>query len=107
MTNEIKSALHHAQERLADLLAKRQEIDKQIVDWKRVTDSLSVVSEEIDTSIPPDLELPSDFAEKLTLGFTDAIRAVLQSASERVTPTQVRDELVRIGFDLKKYAQPM
>ncbi len=107
VTDQIKAAVEHAQQQLADLLSKRQEIDKKIIDWKRAIDSLAVVSEDVETSIPPDLEMPPDFAEKLSVGFTDAIRAILQRARAEMTPTQIRDELVAIGFDLKKYAQPM
>jgi hypothetical protein len=107
MAKEIKSALEHAQQKLSGLLAERQKVDKQIMDWKRVIDSLSVVSEGIDTSIPPNLELPANFSEKPSLGFTDAIRAIVGKSQAGVTPTEVRDQLREIGFDLTKYKQEM
>ncbi len=106
MTNRIKAALEHAQRQLADLLADRQNIDKQIMRWKRVVDSLAVVSEDVDTSIPADLELPASFFVR-ELRFTDAVRAIVERSQVGVTPMEVRDELIRIGFDLTKYKQQM
>lgn len=107
MKKEIKSALEHAQKQVARLLADRQEIDKQIIRWKRVVDSLAVVSEDVETSIPADLELPAGLSEKPGIGFTDAIRVIIANSKIGLTPTEVRDELRRIGFDLRKYKQEM
>ncbi len=107
VANEIKSALEHAQKQLSGLLAERQRIDKQIICWKRVLDSLAVVSEDVRTSIPADLELPAGVSEKPALGFTDAVRAIVEKSQVGLTPTEVREELIRIGFDLTKYKQQM
>jgi hypothetical protein len=99
--------LKHAQRKLASLLEERKRIDQRIVEWKRVADSLSVVSTDSAVSIPADLELASGLPQTLALGFTEAIRGVVEAAKHDITPKEVRDALVRLGFDLSKYAQQM
>jgi hypothetical protein len=41
------------------------------------------------------------------LGITDAIRAILENAKERMTPQDVRRALANKGFDLSGYSAPM
>ena len=41
------------------------------------------------------------------LGLTDAIRAVLKKATDRVSPSDVRQTLQQKGFDLSGYSAPM
>ncbi|MBX5482667.1 MAG: hypothetical protein IRZ16_12635 [Myxococcaceae bacterium] len=38
------------------------------------------------------------------LGITDACRAILRSSKRALTPTEIRDQLQAMGFDLSKYA---
>ena len=40
-------------------------------------------------------------------GLTDACRVVLKNAGTPVTPTEVRDRLESIGFDLAKYSNSL
>jgi len=108
----ISAALEAAHQKLSDLLSERATIDKEIVDWKRVIDSLLAVSESEDTD-PAVVEV-SAFVEgkpgKQTVKFTDGVRMVLQQNSNREIPIsvpEIRDQLTNLGFDFAKYAQPL
>jgi hypothetical protein len=98
---------------LNKLLSERARIDKEIVDWKRVIDSLLAVSEN-DESDPPDAELGDWLARELggskALKFTDGIRIVLRQNASRKLPIsvpEIRDQLINLGFNFAKYAQPL
>jgi hypothetical protein len=47
------------------------------------------------------------FMPGIPCGLTDACRAVLRNADIPVSPTEVRDRLVAIGFDLSKYSNEL
>lgn len=47
------------------------------------------------------------FAPNVFWGLTDACRLVLRSAGHPMTPTEVRDRLHAIGFDLSKYSSSL
>ena len=40
-------------------------------------------------------------------GFTDAVRKVLRSAGEPLTPADVKDRLPNVGFNLASYSNPL
>jgi hypothetical protein len=46
-------------------------------------------------------------AEEKREGLTDAVRSILKTSDEVFTPTQVRDELRRSGFDVDRYENPL
>ncbi len=106
MADPIKSALDVAKAKIDQLLSERSEIDKEIVDWKKVADSLSAVSGEVSADLPPDVDLTNSLAPALTLKFTDAIRWILKSYGPLSAP-RVRDELIQLGFDFSKYKQEL
>jgi len=104
--------LEEAHQRLNKLLNERNTIDKEIVNWKRVIDSLLAVSESEDTD-PSDVEV-SAFVENetgvKTIKFTDGVRLVLSQNASRDIPIsvpEIRDQLMNLGFDFAKYAQPL
>jgi hypothetical protein len=108
MTDPIETALSHAKERLSSLVKEREKIEKEIVDWKRVVDTLSVVAESENFELPSDLELPIGFAgKKATVKFTDAVRQVMKNIHGTISAPQVRDQLMAIGFDFSKYKQEL
>jgi len=127
MADAVKKALVEAKAKLDKLVNERKRIDKEIVDWKRVFDSLTAVSEEVSDSLPPDVEVvvsaqfvgpyeeQSDDPSKqvssppLRLNFTDAIREILRlrEARDFVPVPAIRDELVAWGFDFSKYKQEL
>jgi hypothetical protein len=102
----IQSALDTARAKLTELVNARGRIDKEIIEWKRVVDSLSAVSETVSEDVPSDIGL-AELAPVLRLKFTDAIRDILKTADGYVTAPQIRDQLIRMGFDFSKYKQEL
>jgi hypothetical protein len=105
MPDPIQDALAEARSKLDKLVAERARIDKQIIEWKRVVDSLTVVSEEASDELPADVTLDERLA--LTMKFTDGVRMALQLAGGPLTVPQLRDQLVSVGFDFSKYKQEL
>jgi hypothetical protein len=112
MVDPINSVLETAHQKLGQLLAERSKIDKAIVDWKRVIDSLLAVSESEDAD-PSDVEV-SAFVGNETgtrrIKFTDGVRLVLRQNASREIPIsvpEIREQLINLGFDFAKYAQPL
>jgi hypothetical protein len=108
----INAALEMAHEKLSQLLADRAKIDREIVDWKQVIDSLLAVTES-EVVDPSDVEV-SAFVEgkpgKQTVKFTDGVRMVLSQNANRTIPIsvpEIREQLINLGFDFAKYAQPL
>ena len=127
MAVAIKKTLEHAEKTLEKLLRERGRIDRQIIDWKRVIDSLIAVSEEVSGELPPDVEVtvvgqfvgpnesmsddPSKHVKSppIRFNFTDSIRELLQQreSSKFVRVPEIRDELLEWGFDFSKYKQEL
>lgn len=121
MADAIKTALQEAKTKLDELWVERRKIDEQILDWKRVIDSLCAVSEDVSDTLPPDIEfivrvqgtLPSGdnpTAESLPtkVSFTEAIRTILRLRELKLVPVpEIRDELIACGFDFSKYKQKL
>lgn len=126
MPDAIRNALEEAKSKVDRLLIERKKIEEQILDWKRVIDSLCAVSEDVSDTLPPDVEAivkvqalgpeetPSDdnpkHAESLPVkvSFTEAIRTILRIRELRVVPVpEIRDELMACGFDFSKYKQKL
>jgi hypothetical protein len=112
MVDSINRVLETAHQKLNQLLSDRARIDKEIVDWKRVIDSLLAVSSS-DTDDPSDVEVSAfvnDKPGKTTIKFTDGVRMVLRQNANRNIPISVpdiRDQLINVGFNFAKYAQPL
>jgi hypothetical protein len=112
MVDPINHALETAHQKLNQLLSDRGRIDKEIVDWKRVIDSLLAVSAS-DIDDPSDVEVSAfvnDKPGKTTIKFTDGVRMVLrQNASPNmsISVPEIREQLINLGFNFAKYAQPL
>ncbi len=100
-----KKALDAAQKEIIEQLKKRQEIDKRIVSLKRTIDGLTAICDEIGMVLPPDLTIPPDLEQRDSL--TESILKVLSESTIGLTPTQVRDALIKIGFNVERYKQEM
>ena len=100
MTEDLKSALQVFTDRLkaaegerAELEIKMREKDREIENLKKAVHQTLTV-------------LGVAFGEPISsMGITDAIRHVV--AFNRTTPTQVREELDKQGFNLSAYQNPM
>ena len=98
-------ALQEARKALNEALEDRSAIEHRIVSLKQTIEGLSSLCEPESSE---DL-LPSAFGAPGTPAtLTDAIRTVFSESTEHMlTPPEVRDALVRRGFDLRKYKQAL
>jgi hypothetical protein len=103
-----------ARERLKELLRQEIEIKDQISHWGPVVDQLARLSgETIDQDIASRInELKQDEASAAgagqEMGLTEAIRWVFrQPLLLPLTPTQVRNRMAEMGYDLSKYKHVM
>ena len=96
-----------AREKLRELLRQEESVKQQISHWAPIAEQLAKLS---------GLELDKDIAERINqeaaagkeMGLTEAIRWVFrQPVLLPLTPTQVRDRLAEMGYDLSKYAHVM
>ena len=109
MTDPIQDALAKARKKLDELVTERTTIDREIMNWKRVVDSLTAVSHEHSDELPADVRLFADpkLTPLLNLKFTDAIRNVLASVDGYISAPAMRDQLIDLGFDFTKYKQEL
>ena len=101
-----------ARDKLLDWIRREQEAREQVEHWVTVVEKLAEISGE---------EVPEEIKKKIQqlksakhpdgvedMGLTEAIRWVFrQPMLLPLTPTGVRDELARMGYDLEKYAAMM
>ncbi len=103
---------------MGNLMVERKKLEQEIVEWKRVVDSLSAVSEEVSENIPPDLEIISSAYYSLDpsirsshstrIKFTDAVREILRLQHPRVLRVPaIRDYLIDWSYDFSKYKQEL
>lgn len=89
-----REALEAAQKEYDELQARRVEIDARLARLRETLVSLSyLVSEDGPT-------------ESLTvggLGLTEAVAKVLRLSGMALSPSNIRDELSRLGFNIKRY----
>jgi hypothetical protein len=92
MTHEdYRRALDAATREYEELGARRRAIDKRLAELAQTIGTLSTL-----IGLTP----------TVPLGLTDAIRLVMR-AGVPMTPTEVRDRLRGIGFDVSKYANDL
>jgi hypothetical protein len=103
-----------ARERLKELLRQETEAKEQISHWVPIVEQLArLTGETIDPDIASRInELKQDEASAhgagQEMGLTEAIRWVFrQPLLLPLTPTQVRDRMAEMGYDLEKYKHVM
>lgn len=104
-----------ARDRLRELLRQEAETKEQISHWGPIVEQLSrLIGETLDTDIATRInELRQAEAGEAAgvgqeMGLTEAIRWVFrQPLVLPLTPTQVRDEMAKMGYDLEKYKHVM
>jgi hypothetical protein len=89
---DYRQALNAAIREYEALGAQRREID----------DRLAQLAQTIGT-----LNRLCGFVSNVPWGLTDACRVILKNAGKPMTPTEVRDRLESIGFDLTKYTNSL
>jgi hypothetical protein len=107
-----KNLYESARERLLELLRQETEVKENISHWGLIVEQLAklcgaTLEPEIASRIKQ-LNRESQAAAGQEMGLTEAIRWVFrQPLMLPLTPTQVRDHLAQMGYDLEKYAHVM
>jgi len=113
MSDETASVLiKYARERLLELLQQESDVKGQVSHWGSIVEQLAKLSgEELEPEIVSRIKQLSQENEAgvgTEMGLTEAIRWVFrQPLILPLTPTQVRDRLAEMGYDLEKYAHVM
>jgi hypothetical protein len=115
MADETATKMYEsAREKLKELLRHETEIKEQISHWGPIVERLARLSDEtIDPDIASrinqlkqDQESASEAGQEM--GLTEAIRWVFrQPLLLPLTPTQIRDRMAEMGYDLGKYKHVM
>jgi hypothetical protein len=92
MTDDYRRALAAAIREYEALGQQRQDLDRRMAEVAQTIGTLSRLCGLVPT---------------VPLGLTDACRLVVRGAGVPVTPTEVRERLRAIGFDLSKYANDL
>src|SRR5438270_7477084 len=113
MADETATKMYEsATERLKELLRQEIEIKDQISHWGPVVEQLArLTGETVDPDIASrinDLKQDEASAQGQEMGLTEAIRWVFrQPLLLPLTPTQVRDRMAEMGYDVSKYKHVM
>jgi hypothetical protein len=111
MADETAAKMYDsARDRLKELLRQEIEVKEQISHWGPIVEQLArLTGETVDPDIASRInELKQDEASAQgagqEMGLTEAIRWVFrQPLLLPLTPTQVRDRMAEMGYDLSKY----
>ncbi|HET9838098.1 MAG TPA: hypothetical protein VFR84_07675 [Candidatus Angelobacter sp.] len=110
MSDETAKNMYEAAvKRLSELLRQEIEAKEQISHWAPIVEQLAkVAGETLEPEIAnriKELKREQEGAVGQEMGLSEAIRWVFrQPHILPLTPTQVRDELAKMGYDLEKYA---
>jgi len=104
-----KTMFISAQDKLRNLLRQETEAKQQISHWGPIVEQLAkLAGEALEPEIAKRIKELKEENEREAgheMGLTEAIRWVFrQPQLVPLTPTQVRDELAKMGYDLEKYA---
>lgn len=103
---QYRQALEAARRELAELEAERAELDRRIERKKQGILGLSQLVSDDDEDAPSIMDIMRAMLGEPE-GLTDGCRAVLRSANHGLTPTEVRDGLIALGYDLSGYSNIM
>ena len=110
MSDETAAKMYEsARDRLLELLCQEKEAKDQISHWAPIVEQLAKLSgATVDPEIVSrinELNNVKEIGVGEEMGLTEAIRWVFrQPLMLPLTPTQVRDRLAEMGYDLEKYA---
>jgi hypothetical protein len=113
MSDETAAKMYEsARDRLLELLRQEKEAKDQISHWAPIVEQLAkLCGETVDPEIVNrinELNKVNEAGAGQEMGLTEAIRWVFrQPLMLPLTPTQVRDHLAEMGYDLEKYAHVM
>jgi hypothetical protein len=101
LLNKTKNTLGHLRSQRRRLQAQLQEVDRRIENVEKGMEGLARLADEEELA-----GLPIGVVQPLVKykSFTDAIAYTLKTSPlSRFAPTQVRDRLMELGYDLSKY----
>ena len=110
MSDETAAKMYEsARDRLLDLLRQEKDAKDQISHWAPIVEQLAKLT---GATVDPEIVNRINELNKVNqtgvgeeMGLTEAIRWVFrQPLMLPLTPTQVRDHLAEMGYDLEKYA---
>ena len=113
MSDETAAKMYEsARARLLELLRQEKEAKDQISHWAPIVEQLAKLA---DATVDPEilnrineLKKANEADAGQEMGLTESIRWVFrQPLILPLTPTQVRDRLAEMGYDLEKYAHVM
>jgi hypothetical protein len=110
MSDETAAKMYEsARERLLGLIRQEKDAKDQISHWAPIVEQLAkLTGETVDPEIVNrinELNKENQAGVGEEMGLTEAIRWVFkQPLMLPLTPTQVRDHLAEMGYDLEKYA---
>src|SRR5580765_1398099 len=113
MKDETATKMYEsARDRLQELLRQEAEIKDQISHWGPVVEQLArICGETVDPELLNRVNASASGAGQTAgqgMGLTEAIRWVFrQPLLVPLTPTQVRDRMAEMGYDLGKYKHEM
>jgi hypothetical protein len=113
MSDETAAKMYEsARDRLLELLRQEKEVKDQISHWAPIVEQLAkLCGQTVDPEIVSrinELNKVNQTGVGEEMGLTEAIRWVFrQPLMLPLTPTQVRDHLAEMGYDLEKYAYVM
>jgi hypothetical protein len=107
-----KNLFESARYRFLELLRQETVVSEQITHWGPIVEQLAkLAGETLEPEIAnriKELKRENERTVGEEMGLTEAIRWVFrQPQIMPLTPTQVRNELARMGYDLEKYAHVM
>jgi hypothetical protein len=113
MSDETAAKMYEsARDRLLELLRQEKDVKDQISHWAPIVEQLAKLT---GATVDPEIVNRINELNKVNqagigeeMGLTEAIRWVFrQPLMLPLTPTQVRDHLAEMGYDLEKYAYVM
>ena len=109
---QSRNIYESARDRLLELLRQEAEVKEQISHWGPIVEQLAkLAGEMLEPEIASrirELKQESERTAGQEMGLSEAIRWVFrQPLMLPLTPTQVRNELAKMGYDLEKYAHVM
>lgn len=77
----------------AELIRQREQIDRRLASLKQAMDGLNALIQQMGG--PKSAALAADTKVQSSLGLSDSIRDILRTAGTPLSPTEIRDRLVR------------
>jgi hypothetical protein len=100
---DYQKALDAARAEIQEVLAQRTQLDERLNQLKKIVDAISALLEPAPET-PGYGEILNEWTD---MGISNAIRQILSESSGPMSPVGIRDELIKRGFSLTEYANPL